>query len=286
MARQLRIEYPGALYHLRSRGNAQQAIYLSVGDRRKWLALLGDVCNRFNWVCYCYCQMTNHYHLMVETPEGNLSRGMRHLNGVYTQYFNSRHDQVGHLYQGRYGSTLVEKEAYLLELCRYIVLNPVRARTVKTAHEWPWSSYRETLGHRIAPGWLQTDWLLSRFSKERRTAVDKYKAFVAAGNDKPNPMDNLKNQIYLGSDEFVETVQGWLDNDSTLEEIPHAQKRPAAKPLSLYKEREPNRNTAMAKAYLSGAYSMREIGEYFGVHYMTVSRAVRCYELQNAPCET
>lgn len=278
MARPLRIEFPGALYHLCSRGNARQAIYLDEDDRQKWLLLLGEVCRRFNWVCYSYCQMTNHYHLMMETPDGNLSIGMRHLNGVYTQYFNKRHRRVGHLFQGRYASPLVQKETYLLELCRYIVLNPVRARMVNVAQDWPWSSYRQTVGLIRADDWLQVDWLLSCFGTGKRSAVEQYKVFVAEGNNQPSPMEQLKNQIYLGSDEFVEEVQEWLEDDRSLEEIPSAQKRPVAKPLSFYRELYPDRNVAMAKAYLSGGYSMREIGEYFGVHYMTVSRAVHKIE--------
>jgi putative transposase len=281
MARPLRIEFPGALYHLCSRGNARQAIYLDDGDRRKWLTLLGEVCIRFNWVCYSYCLMTNHYHLMIETPDGNLSLGMRHLNGVYSQYFNKRHRRVGHLYQGRYSSPLVEKEAYLQELCRYIVLNPVRARMVRTAQEWRWSSHQETLGLRDPPDWLQVDWLLSCFAKSRQAAIEHYKIFLSEGSGQPSPLENLKNQIYLGSDEFVAKVQCWLVDDSSLDEIPSAQKRPVEKSLSFYKERNTDRNIAMAKAYLSGTYSMAEIGVFFGVHYMTVSRAISKFELKN-----
>ena len=130
MARPLRIEFDGALYHVTSRGNKREDIYLDDIDRLIFLDVLAEVCRRFNWVCHAYCQMTNHYHLLIETPDANLSLGMRHLNGVYTQKFNYHHDRVGHVFQGRYKGILVEKEAHLLELARYIVLNPVRARMV------------------------------------------------------------------------------------------------------------------------------------------------------------
>ena len=146
MARPLRIEFPGALYHITSRGDKKGAIYLSDENRVQFLSILKDVCNRFNWVVHAYCLMDNHYHLLIETPESNLSLGMRQLNGVYTQRFNITNGQVGHVFQGRYKSIIVEKESYLLELARYIVLNPVRARMVRSAKNFPWSSCRATIG--------------------------------------------------------------------------------------------------------------------------------------------
>lgn len=144
MARPLRLELAGALYHVTSRGDGREDIYRSDEDRVAWLETLGQVCERFNWVCHAYCQMSNHYHLVIETPEANLSKGMRHLNGVYTQRFNRSHQRVGHVFQGRFKAILVEKDSYLLELARYVVLNPLRARMVRRLENWPWSSY---LGH-------------------------------------------------------------------------------------------------------------------------------------------
>ena len=137
MARPLRIEFPGALYHVTSRGNGGDATYVDNEDRKQWLAVLDHVCERFSWTTHAYCQMGNHYHLLVETPDGNLGQGMRQMNGVYTQRFNRRHGRAGHVFQGRYKSILVQKDAYLLELSRYIVLNPVRARLVRSAKDWP-----------------------------------------------------------------------------------------------------------------------------------------------------
>jgi putative transposase len=137
MARPLRIEFPGALYHVTSRGNGRADIFLDDGDRQLFLNVLATVCHRLHWLCYAYCLMTNHYHLVIETPDGNLAKGMRQLNGVYTQRFNRRHDHVGHILQGRYKAILVERDAYLLELARYVVLNPVRARMVEAPEHWP-----------------------------------------------------------------------------------------------------------------------------------------------------
>ena len=133
MARPIRIEFAGALYHITSRGDRREAIYEDDTDRFRFLEVLGEVVERFNWRCHAYCLMTNHYHLVVETVDGNLSKGMRQLNGVYTQWSNRRHRRTGHLFQGRYKAILVDSEAYLLELARYVVLNPVRAHRPKKA---------------------------------------------------------------------------------------------------------------------------------------------------------
>jgi len=130
MSRPLRLELAGGFYHVTSRGDGREDIYLSVADRQAWLEVFGQVCKRFNWVCRAWCQVTNHYHLLIETPEANLSQGMRQLNGVYTQRFNRAHGRVGHVFQGRYKAILVERDSYLLELARYVVLNPLRAGMV------------------------------------------------------------------------------------------------------------------------------------------------------------
>lgn len=145
-ARPLRIELAGGLYHVTSRGDRREDIYFNDADRRAWLETFGQVCDRFNWVCHAWCQMTNHYHIVVETIEGNLALGMRQLNGVYTQWINCSHHRVGHVFQGRYKGILVEKDNYLLELARYVVLNPVRAGMVRKAEAWPWSSYHAMVG--------------------------------------------------------------------------------------------------------------------------------------------
>lgn len=139
-------ELAGGLYHVTARGDRREAIYRDDEDRAAWLALLGAVCRRFNWRCHAYCQMTNQYHVVVETPKGNLSKGTCQLNGVYTQDTNRRHGLVGHLFQGRFKAILVERDAYLMELGRYVVLNPVRAGMVRQAQDWAWSSYRAMVG--------------------------------------------------------------------------------------------------------------------------------------------
>lgn len=281
MARPLRIEFAGALYHVTSRGNERHDIFFTDDDRGAFLATLEKVCGRFNWLCHAYCLMSNHYHILVETPEANLSKGMRQLNGVYTQYINRRHGRVGHLFQGRFKGILVQKDAYLLELARYIVLNPVRAGMVKDPDEWPWSSYRATVGLTKNVPFLHTDWLLSAFGATQRGAVTAFARFVAEGKRGESPWKDLKNQIYLGSERFVEEMQRRIREDQPLEEIPRRQRRPVARSLAYYATRYSSKDRAIAEAYRSGAYSMREIGAYFGVGRMTVSRAVKKHELSS-----
>ena len=274
MTRPLRLEFAGALYHVLSRGNRRESIYLNDGDFIAFLTLLAEVCERFNWLIHAYCLMTNHYHLLVETPDANLSRGMRHLNGVYTQGFNRRHRRVGHVFQGRYKALLVQKDAYLLELTRYIVLNPVRARMVRSAGEWRWSNYRYTVGKAAPPAWLEQDWLLAQFGTQRSESVAAYRRFVAEGLAAGDPFDNIEAQLFLGDAAFARRLRDMQKSES-LSEISPAHRRALALSLEEYSQQSTSRDEAMACAYLSGAYKMREIADHFGVHYMTVSRAVR-----------
>jgi REP element-mobilizing transposase RayT len=282
MSRPLRIEFPGAFYHVTSRGNERKAIFYSDGDRLIFSDVLEEVCRRFNWIVHAYCQMDNHYHLLVETSDGNLSKGMRQLNGVYTQRFNRKQNRVGHVFQGRYKAILVDKDSYLLELARYIVLNPVMARMVRNAEEWPWSSYRATAGLCEAPVCLQTDWVLGMFSGagNKKEACERYCQFVAQGKDQPSPWEHLKNQVYLGTDAFVDEMQCKLSPDAKLQDIPAAQTRRVRQSLEHYAKKYSTRNLAIEKAYLNGGYGMKEIGDYFGVHYSRISQILR--ELENS----
>lgn len=277
MARPLRLEFAGALYHVTSRGDHREDIFLCDDDRKEWLEVLGMVCSRFNWVIHAYCQMSNHYHLLLETVDGNLSRGMRQLNGLYTQHFNQHHGLVGHLYQGRYKAILVQKENYLLELSRYVVLNPLRANMVESLEEWHWSSYPIVTQMESPPPWLDTDWLLSQFGSKRSEAINRYRQFVMAGKGLPSALINTRHQLVLGDDTFIEQHRQTKESE-TLREISKAHRKSLVLTLDEYRALHPNKDESMAKAYLSGAYTMAEIGRFFGVHYMTVSRAVRKFE--------
>lgn len=279
MARQLRIEYPGALYHVTSRGNARNDIVTDDDDRKNFLSVLGGVVKRFNWLCHAYCLMDNHYHLLIETPDGNLAKGMRQLNGVYTQRFNKRHAMVGHIFQGRYKAIIVEKESYLLELARYIVLNPVRARMVKSPATWKWSSYAATAGLCGATDLLTKSWILSQFGSAEKAAQKCYKEFIVDGVGDDPPWQGIVGQIFLGSEEFVEKLENLLVDLKEIEEIPKAQRhasRPTLQALFAgeHKLSKAEKEHKMYEAYAAYGYTLKEIADYFNIHYATVSRII------------
>jgi len=269
------LQFPGALYHVTSRGDGQEDIYLSDEDRLMFLKVLSQARERFNWVIHAYCLMGNHYHLLVETPDGNLSQGMRQLNGVYTQRFNRSHSRVGHVFQGRYKGLLVEKESYLLELARYIVLNPVRAAMVAAPADWPWSSYRATIGLDEPPSWLATSYVLAGFGLTRPEAVHRYEAFVMAGIGQAAPWGQLKRQTFLGSTQFVERMIAKIPGETDLRKVPQARTRKPAESLKTYSSRHASRNEAIAAAYASGGYTQKQIGDFFGIHYSRGSKIVK-----------
>lgn len=280
MARPLRLELPGALYHVTSRGDRREDIYLNDSDRQRWLNLLGEVCTRHNWLCHAYCLMDNHFHIVIETVDGNLSTGMRQLNGVYTQWHNRAHGRVGHVFQGRFKAIIVQRQAYLLELARYVVLNPVRAGICKLPEQWVWSSFLATAGQAQRPNWLHTDWLLSQFGNQYSKAVAAYTDHVKAGAGLASVWNALQDQLYLGDAGFADQLRGALPsrllNDS---EIPRLQRRARVAPLSSFTAM-PERNTAIKLAYATGRYSQKEIAGAFNVHYATVSRVVKVKPLE------
>jgi REP element-mobilizing transposase RayT len=283
MARPLRIEFPGAVYHVTSRGNARQAIFIDDEDRGRFLDGLSLVVERFKWLCHSYCLMENHYHLLIETPDGNLSKGMRELNGVYTQGFNQRYKRVGHLFQGRYKAIIVEKDNHLLSLCRYVVLNPVRVGLIKRPEHWRWSSYRATIGLVKRLSFLTIDWILSQFGGRKRVAMEKYKRFVMEGIDKESPWETLKGQIFLGTEEFINQLSGLLDEKESIKEVPRAQRYVARPPLrELFKGKKGEERLAEDRsiydAYVRYGYTMKEIAEHLGFHYATISRAIKRVE--------
>lgn len=277
MARPLRIEYDGALYHVTTRGNARKAIYKDDEDRSSFLAVLDGINKRFNWVCHAYCLMGNHYHLVIETPDGNLSKGMRQLNGVYTQRYNRRHRRAGHVFQGRYKAIVIERESYLLEVSRYVVLNPVRARAVGKPDEWRWSSYRGTAGIDELHPCLTTDWILGQFGRKRRRAVESYREFVEAGLGEKGLWDKVRGQSILGADEFVNRLIGHVKGHEDVKEIPKRQRyigRPSLSEIVKESGGMKEREQSARSAVIEYGYTLKEVADYFGIHYSTVSRAL------------
>jgi REP element-mobilizing transposase RayT len=279
MARPLRIEYPGALYHLTSRGNAQEDIFRDDADREEFLSVLSSVVERFQWRLYAYCLMDNHYHLMVETPKANLSKGMRQLNGVYTQRVNRRHRRVGHVFQGRFKAIVVDRQAYLLELSRYVVLNPVRARMVKDPARYRWSSYRASAGLEDLPAFLDALTLLAHFAKSLPAARRRYMAFAEEGIRTPSPWERLQGQVLLGKQAFLRKVAPRLKSKALAKEIPKAQRhavRPSLKQAfgRLNPGNRGARDRLIAALHLRHGYTQAQIAAHLGLHYATVSRIV------------
>ncbi|SFL81541.1 REP element-mobilizing transposase RayT [Nitrosomonas nitrosa] len=280
MSRPLRLEFPNALYHVTSRGDRRENIYEDDDDRLKFLEILGMVVTDYNWLCHGYCLMDNHYHLIIETLEGNLSKGMRQLNGVYTQASNRRHGRSGHLFQGRYKAILVDKDRYSLELSRYVVLNPLRVKgLIDRLEDWPWSSYLAMVGDASKPEWLTTDWILSLFGKRKKIAMKRYRQFVLDGvQHQPEIWSNLKGQIYLGDEAFVAELQKRIGKEKGNINIPRQQKRPIAKPLVEIAAQYKDRNEAIIAAYKTGTYSQREIGVFYQLHPTTIGTIVRKFK--------
>ena len=277
MSRPLRIEIPGGLYHVTSRGDRREDIYHCDADRSLWLDVLAQCCERFNWIVHAWCQMGNHYHLVVETVEGNLSAGMRQLNGVYTQSMNRRYQRVGHVFQGRYKAIVVNRESHLLELLRYVVLNPVRAGMVAHPGQWPWSSYRTMVGQAACPAWVNPQWALSQFATQNAEQIARYEQFVIDGIGTNSIWGDLRGQIFLGSEEFAQAMQQTLtyQGKASSAEIPRAQRRAKAKSLGFYTSTfQEDPKQGMLAAYATGDYTLQAVAEAFGVHYSTVSRAV------------
>lgn len=264
MARPLRLEFAGAFYHLTARGNARADIFMDDHDRRLFLELLGKEIFQQSWRCHAYCLMNNHYHLLIETTEPNLVSGMRRLNGVYSQRFNRRHGRVGHVLQGRYKSILVETDAYGLELSRYIVLNPVRAKIVELPQYWPWSSYRATVGEVELPPWLDAAWVLGQFGGHDPATA--YKRFVHQPIELRTPWDKVNGQIWLGADEFLQRMESLIEGKSVAN-VSQMHRRPArpnaervtARVLSIYriKDEATLRSRRHQEAFQSWVYLLR-----------------------------
>ena len=278
MARPLRIQFPGAFYHVIARGNNKNPIFNSDRDRVLFLDVLSDAMARYAWSCHAYCLMNNHYHLLVETHDATLSQGMRHLNGVYTQRFNRRNNRVGHLFQGRYKAFVVQNDDYLLEVARYIVLNPVRAQLVEHPKDWVWSSFLSTQGHRPLLHGHTRDRVLGYFSAHR-SSEKAYEMHILEAIH-TGYQQNLKEfGMVSGEGEFAHnayelatdsekirehTVEERLANRPTLEEffLPHILADKA------------KRNHVIRLAHQRAGYTQKEIADFLDLHYTWISKII------------
>ena len=296
MARPLRIEFPGAIYHVTARGDRRESIFDSDTDRATLLHILGDAMLRFEGRLLAFCLMGNHFHLVLCTQRANLSQTMRHVNGVYTQTFNHRHTQVGHVFQGRFKAILVDSDAYLLQVCRYVDLNPVRAQLVDDPAVWRWSSYRMHIGLDKSPDWLDSGTLLQQLlgrsmhtPQDIRLARKMYAKFVsAADRDIPLWERSLRQQIYLGDAAFVERMQAKAFDEHTPSAstenhqasqrpgygpIPRAHTRPPL-PLQHWLSSSSSRDQALRRAHVEGGLSLTAIAQELGLSASRVSRLV------------
>jgi REP element-mobilizing transposase RayT len=279
MSRPLRLHLPGGIYHVTARGNARRAIFEDDDDCAGFLIVLASTVARYRVRCHAYCLMGNHYHLLVQTPEPNLSLAMRQLNGVYTQRFNRRHERCGHVLQGRFGAQLVDGDAYLREVCRYIVLNPVRAGLVAHPGEWRWSSFRATAGETAVPGFLSVDWMRSLGGARTQTeAIRRFVSFVEVGIGAPeNTVDRFSSKPVMSDGALADQLGGQCREAAQCTEFPRAQRFGSRPPLaSIFGNvaSRSDRNARAVAAVRDHGCTMKVVADFLGLHYITVSRAL------------
>lgn len=277
MSRPVRIEFPGANYYVTSRGLNDKLVFRDDEDRAVFLNVLAGVVERFDWLLHSYVMLDSHYHLVVECPKANLSKGMRQLNGVYTQHFNRRHEDDGPLFQGRFRSVLFESQEYLLPLCRHTALNPVRLKVTGSAQQYRWSSHRAMAGQVQKPAFLTADKVLGHFGKRGKDNQKKYKDYVKAGIGAESPLEARSGQVLLGSPKFIAEMQPILNGEKLAKRGPKRATRRRSLPV-LFKNIENKtrmeRNALIRKAHIDHSYTLMEIGEFLGLHYTTVSKVV------------
>jgi putative transposase len=291
MARPLRIEYPGAYYHITSRGNEQKDVFKSQRDREKFLEYLASATERYGAVIHAYCLMNNHFHLLLETSDGNLSKIMRHINGAYTTYFNIKRKRVGHLFQGRFKAILIEADEYLTELSRYIHLNPVRVGIVETPEQYQWSSYRSYSGHSKPPEWLRTGFILDCFANNTADANSKYRAFVEdrQGKENESPLKSTIASSILGNAAFIDeitTIHLHGKKDGNIPALRQLSSRPTPEEIinaakAVFPDDEKlARRASIHLCHKHSGQRLGEIGKSFNVRDTAISEASRRFAME------
>ncbi len=279
MARPLRLIVPDGIYHATARGIAKGEIYADDRDRRLFLHILGRTVARFDWRCLSFCLMPNHFHLLLRTPNANLSRGMARLNGGYAQAYNRRHERIGPLFAGRFSGRLVQRDRHLLEVFRYVALNPVSARLCESPSAWLWSAHSALAGERSAPGWLAVDEARSWFATPG--AIDgaaAYRGFVAGVPDGSMPTQG----VVVGDDAFRRRHLPDRRPGSEFAERDWGDGRPDIIELL----GDGGSGESIAAAYRTYGYTMASIAAAIGCHVCTVSRRLRAYEDEMRECKT
>jgi REP element-mobilizing transposase RayT len=272
MTRPLRVLAENASYHIISRGNARMDVFRSDDERRRFLDLLADVVAQFRVACHAFCLMANHYHLVGQTAEPNLSDAIRQLNGTYAQWWNRRQDRIGHVWQGRFKAQLLQRDGHFLEACRYVVLNPIRAGLVTEPGDWPWSSYRATVGIAPCPSFLTTHVVLG--ARRNAQACEAYRTFIAAGHPDSSTTASIRGDVpVIGSEEFVTRFDEQLERGHPTE-VPKRDRllgRPSLEACFAGTSTRADRNQRMERARRRHGYTVSEIARFLGLHYSTVS---------------
>ena len=291
MARPMRLDYPGTLYHVLSRGNEKREIFRDEKDYLKFLDTLGKMVERFKLEIHAYVLMKNHYHLLIRTKEANLSRAIQWLGVSYSGWFNRRHQRSGHLFQGRFKSFLIENERYLSAMCHYIHGNPLRAGLARRLSDYRWSSYQAYADKSHPLRWLTTELVLGMYGGSRRRFIREQHFYLRGGE---NLLGDLRHGLYLGSEGFSEEciervrrerhrekpqykllLKGRDIRDLALEILERLGEKVPDKILGYRKRHSLNRDLAIYVLYQRGVYRNEEIGEVFGIGYTAVSEAVK-----------
>ncbi|HID94316.1 MAG TPA: hypothetical protein EYP60_09525 [bacterium (Candidatus Stahlbacteria)] len=297
MARQLRIEFEGAFYHITSRGNLRERIFFDEKDRERFLQILKRTKERYGYLLHAYALMDNHYHLLIETPRANISQIMQNINTSYSVYINKKYQRHGHLFQGRFKGITVEKENYLVSLSRYIHLNPVRARIVSRPEEYRWTSYQEYIHSSTKSDLVNTADTLSCFSKIKSKAMEAYKEYIEEGvGEEENPFKDTEAGIILGSEKFKAKMKRLLDKIKADEEIPQIKILRDKVPVDVvikicsnfYGKRQEDllkrgkgkweRQVAIYLSKIMSSCKNVEVGKYFGIRGSAVSEVVKAME--------
>jgi REP element-mobilizing transposase RayT len=282
MSRPLRILAADGLYHVVARGNAKMTIYCDDFDRDRFLAVLETVVERYRVECHAYCLMSNHYHLVLRTLEANLSSAIQYLNGVYAQWWNTRHSRVGHVLQGRFKAQLLQRGDYFLEACRYVVLNPVAAGLVNHAEDWNWSSYRSTAGLAPRPVLLTTAMILGT----RPAACRAYRAFIAERISDTEVTRALRSDVpIVGSEAFAVAHRDLIEQAHRTEVLRRERTigRPTLAELFADVPDKPTRDLRIREARDRFHYRVSEVARHLALHYASVSRIATAAHAGAAP---
>jgi len=300
MTRQLRIEYPGACYHVYSRGNQKQAIFLADEDRYYFIKCLRDAFERFGCVYLGYCLMANHYHLFLRTLSGHLSQIMHMVNRAYAAYFNKKYEGVGHIFQGRYKSILVDADVYAQELSAYIHLNPVEAGITDLPEKYPWSNYREYVGLRDPESWMDVSFVLGLFGSEASQSRRRYAEYVISkiGRGTPEAVSEAYKSGIMAGARFIDRLKSIIPPDApgrpdrNLPQLRRIRNRPSLDAVRALTEsilgpgNRLARNAALYISHKNTDYSLRELGEFFRLGMSTITESCRKVKKQLPSNET